>query len=62
MTIGPWIKPICALALLGVVLTGCARKGDLETPGQATVTTGSGEETSAPATRERPFILDGLLE
>jgi len=63
MTTGPWIKTICAMALLGAVLTGCGRKGPLERPGATPVpTTASTEETTAAATPERRFILDGLLE
>jgi len=61
MTTGPWIKTMCAMAVLGVVLTGCGRKGTLERPG-ATPVPASAEETPAPATPERSFILDGLLE
>ena len=63
MTIGPWIKTMCAMAVLGVVLTGCGRKGPLERPGVTPVPrTANAEETTAPATPERRFILDGLLE
>ena len=63
MTTGPWIKTMCAMAVLGVVLTGCGRKGPLERPGVTPAPTPAGaEEATAPATPERRFILDGLLE
>jgi predicted small lipoprotein YifL len=62
MTTGVWIKTICAVALLGAVLTGCGRRGDLERPGVTTAPATTAEETSAPAVKERHFILDGLLE
>ncbi|MGJ8572501.1 MAG: lipoprotein [Hoeflea sp.] len=62
MTTGPWIKTMCAMAVLGVVLTGCGRKGTLERPGVTPPPATPSAETTAPATPERRFILDGLLE
>jgi len=62
MTTGPWIKTMCAMAVLGVVLTGCGRKSGLERPGVTPVPAAQSAETAAPATPERSFILDGLLE
>ncbi|MBU2487647.1 MAG: hypothetical protein KKG78_21440 [Alphaproteobacteria bacterium] len=62
MTTGVWIKTICAVALLGAVLTGCGRRGDLERPGVTPVPEAAAGEAAAPATGERPFILDGLLD
>ncbi len=63
MTTGPWIKTICAMALLGVVLTGCGRKGPLERPGVSPVPATTVEEATDPApAKERRFILDGLLD
>jgi len=62
MTIGPWIKTIGAIALLGAVLTGCGRKGPLERPNVSTAPATSIEEASPPAVKERRFILDGLLD
>lgn len=62
MTTGPWIKTMCAMAVLGVVLTGCGRKGPLERPNVTATSVVTGEEASAPAVKERRFILDGLLE
>jgi len=63
MTTGPWIKTTCAVAMLGAVLTGCGRKGDLERPNIAPAPAGTAQE-AAPAApiKERSFILDGLLE
>ena len=63
MTTGPWIKTTCAVALLGAVLTGCGRKGDLERPTVSPTPAGTAQE-AAPAApvKERSFILDGLLE
>ena len=62
MTTGVWIKTICAVALLGAVLTGCGRRGDLERPNATPVPETAAGETAVPATGDRPFILDGLLE
>ena len=62
MTTGPWIKTMCAMAVLGVVLAGCGRKGTLERPGVTPVPETASAETAAPSTPERRFILDGLLE
>jgi len=49
--------------MLGAVLTGCGRKGDLERPNIAPAPAGTAQE-AAPAApiKERSFILDGLLE
>jgi predicted small lipoprotein YifL len=63
MTTGPWIKTICAVALMSAVLTGCGRKGPLERPAVTPVpAAASAEELQAPATPERRFILDSLLD
>ena len=63
MTTGPWIKTICAMAVLGLVLTGCGRRGALERPGVSAVPATAGEPATAPAqVKERSFILDGLLD
>jgi len=62
MTTGVWIKTICAVTLLAAVLTGCGRRGDLERPGVTPAPAAAAGETAAPATRDRPFILDGLLD
>ncbi|AKI03239.1 Prokaryotic lipoprotein-attachment site [Hoeflea sp. IMCC20628] len=62
MTTGPWIKTICAMSLLGIVLTGCGKKGPLERPGVTVVPANTADEASPAPVRERRFILDGLLE
>ena len=62
MTTGVWIKTICAVALLGSVLTGCGRRGNLERPNVTPAPEAAAGEAAAPAVRERPFILDGLLD
>ena len=63
MTTGPWIKMICAMAVLGLVLTGCGRKGDLERPGVSVTPRNAAETPTDPApVKERSFILDGLLD
>ena len=43
------------------VLSACGRKADLDPPG-APQQPGTSTEEAAPETRDRPFILDGLLE
>ena len=62
MTTRVWIKTICAVALIGTVLTGCGRRGELERPSATPVPQASAGEAQAPAAQERPFILDGLLD
>jgi len=63
MTTSPWIKTICAMAVLGAFLTGCGKKGPLERPGVTAVPATTAEEASVPApAKERHFILDSLLE
>ncbi len=62
MTTGPWIKTICTMALLGLVLTGCGKKGSLERPGVTVVPANAANEASPAPVKERRFVLDGLLE
>ncbi len=62
MTTGPWIKTIGAMAMLGVVLAGCGKKGPLDRPGVTVVPANAADETTPAPVRERRFILDGLLE
>jgi len=52
------------LAISGVVLTGCGRKGDLDRPGATTpINTKAPAATAEPerTVEDRPFLLDPLL-
>lgn len=51
------------LAALSVTLTGCGRRGSLDTPSQAAAET-RGEKPSdeEPEEEDKPFILDGLIQ
>lgn len=63
MTTAPWIKIICALAVSGVVLAGCGRKGPLDRPGVSSTPVNTADEATDPApVKDRSFILDGLLD
>jgi predicted small lipoprotein YifL len=63
------LLPVALLSSLGLVLTGCGRKGDLDVPGApptARTDTGFNSNTSTtpkpkPKVEERPFILDAIL-
>ncbi len=55
---------ILMLALAGIVLAGCGRKGDLDrpsTPVDQQNIRKSGEDRQPEAATERPFLLDPLL-
>lgn len=55
---------ILMIAVAGLVLAGCGRKGDLDrpsTPVDQQNIRKSGEERQPEAVRERPFLLDPLL-
>lgn len=52
------------LAIPGLVLAGCGRKGDLDRPGAATaINTKTPAGTAKPqqTIEDRPFLLDPLL-
>lgn len=51
------------LAALSVAVTGCGRRGALDTPSQAAAEA-RGEKPSdeAPEEEDKKFILDGLIE
>ncbi|QRM53383.1 lipoprotein [Sinorhizobium sp. BG8] len=52
-----------ALALMGVLVAGCGRKGDLEPPGRAPLAkqdSGMSKNKKQPV-EDRPFFLDPLL-
>jgi predicted small lipoprotein YifL len=55
---------ILMLAVAGIVLAGCGRKGDLDLPStpidQQNIRK-SGEDRQPEAAGERPFLLDPLL-
>ena len=56
------------MLMVGLVVTGCGRKGALETPkstaeasAPATNDPGAIKPVEKPATPDKPFILDGLI-
>ena len=51
------------LAMIALVAVSCGRRGALEAPPDANVVTvdENGEELPAPASEDKPFILDPLL-
>ncbi len=54
---------ILMLAAMSVAVTGCGRRGALDTPSQAAVEA-RGEKPSddEPEEEDKPFILDGLIQ
>lgn len=62
MTISPWLKTICTIAVLAAALSGCGRKGGLERPGAITTNPPAQGTETTPPKEDRRFILDGLLE
>ncbi|WP_173509268.1 LPS translocon maturation chaperone LptM [Sinorhizobium psoraleae] len=63
MTLTKAARLALVLAIPGLVLIGCGRKGDLDRPGATTLNTkapaGTVEEKATVA--DRPFLLDPLL-
>ena len=63
------LMPLALLAALGLALSGCGRKGDLDVPGAPpTPRTDTGFSSDAgskpkikPKVEERPFFLDPIL-
>lgn len=51
--------PLALIAGLGLVLTGCGRKGDLDVPGAPAVK--QTDQKAKPKVEDRPFFLDPLL-
>ncbi|MEX0344595.1 MAG: lipoprotein [Rhizobiaceae bacterium] len=51
------------LAAISLAVTGCGRRGALDTPSQAAAEA-RGEEPSEeePEEEDKPFILDGLIQ
>jgi predicted small lipoprotein YifL len=64
------IRVLAALALVGVTLTACGKRGTLETPGSAVDEAGASKSASAAGDggageakpeKQQSFILDPLL-
>ncbi len=49
------------LAAMGLALSGCGRKGDLDTPSTPVDKLNKRSYDSRPVAKERPFLLDPLL-
>ena len=58
------LSAVASIIAIGLVISGCGRRGKLEAPASATVITTDklGNEITKPAPKQdKPFILDGLL-
>lgn len=49
--------PLLLLAGIGMAVSGCGRKGDLDVPGAPT----QSKNDPKPKVEDRPFVLDPLL-
>lgn len=61
MTFTKAARLVLLLAIPGLVLTGCGRKGDLERPGAMSTTAPAGTAKPQQTAVDRPFLLDPLL-
>ncbi len=61
MTFMKAARLVLLLAVPGLVLSGCGRKGDLERPGAASITAPAGTAEPQQTVVDRPFLLDPLL-
>lgn len=52
------LLPLALLASLGLMLSGCGRKGDLDVPGAPP---SAKNDKTAPKVEDRPFLLDPIL-
>ncbi|KQO80099.1 hypothetical protein [Rhizobium sp. Leaf262] len=61
-TLRNFVVPVCMTLAVGIVLSGCGRKGDIDPPStpkeQRNIRATDGKVQATP---ERPFILDKLL-
>jgi len=56
------IRLTAALAVIGLAVAGCGRKGDLDPPSAAATKEGDvSKPTKQPGTVDKPFLLDPLL-
>jgi predicted small lipoprotein YifL len=56
------IRLTAVLAVIGLAVAGCGRKGDLDPPSVATTKEGDvSKPTKQPGTADKPFLLDPLL-
>ncbi len=58
------LSAVASIVAIGLLVSGCGRRGNLEAPDSATVITTDkyGNEITKPAPRQdKPFILDGLI-
>ena len=57
-TLRSLLMPLLLLAGLGLILSGCGRKGDLDVPGAPPQ---AKNDKAKPKVEDRPFVLDPLL-
>ncbi len=58
------LSAVASIIAIGLLISGCGRRGTLEAPASATVITTDelGNEIAKPAPRQdKPFILDSLI-
>jgi len=57
-----YIRLTVVLAVVGLAVAGCGRKGDLDPPSvQATKGGDASKPTKQPGVADKPFLLDPLL-
>ncbi|MBL0374720.1 lipoprotein [Rhizobium sp. KVB221] len=57
-TLRSLFMPFALVAALGLMLSSCGRKGDLDVPGTPATTK---NDKTKPKVEDRPFILDPIL-
>lgn len=62
LTSKPVVRTTLLLAAIGLAISGCGRKGDLDPPSaHATKTGDATKPTKQPGKQDKPFFLDPLL-
>ena len=59
-----FLSAVASILAIGILVSGCGRRGTLELPPSSTVNTTDeqGNEVNKPAPKpDKPFILDGLI-
>jgi predicted small lipoprotein YifL len=59
-----FLSAVASILAIGILVSGCGRRGSLELPPSATVVTTDeqGNAVTKPAPKpDKPFVLDGLI-